>query len=235
MIYKNLEIIGTSHISKESVNEIKKVISENDKAIVTVELDKQRLDYLLKNNPQTPNYRTIKKIGVKGFIFAWLASWMSKKLGKSVGMNPGIDMKIAVMEASKKKMEIVLIDQNIEITLKKISKAIGWKERWQFIKDFFNGIFFRKKQMKEYGLENFDLTKVPSTEIIEKMMNSVRLKYPGIYKVLILERNEIMAKRLIILMKKNPDKKIISVVGAGHKKGMIDIIKKKWDCFEIVN
>jgi pheromone shutdown protein TraB len=35
-------------------------------------------------------------------------------------------------------------------------------------------------------------------------------------------------------MKKNPDKKIMAIVGAGHEKEMISIIKKKINSIEII-
>ena len=35
-----------------------------------------------------------------------------------------------------------------------------------------------------------------------------------------------MAKQLIKLLKNNPDKKILAIVGAGHKKGMEKLLLK---------
>ena len=236
MDFKNLKIIGTSHISKHSVIEIEKSIEELEPGIVTIELDKQRLHQLMNEDKnQKINYRSIRQVGLKGFVFAIIASWMSKKLGKLVGMTPGADMKHAVICASKQKIPIALIDQNIQITLKRLSKFMTWKEKWNFVADIFKGLILPKKQMKNYGLENFDLTKVPAEELISKILINVKKRYPTIYKVLIEERNEFMAKRLIKLMKKDPQMTIISVVGAGHKEGMLKYIKENWDKFDVVS
>ena len=119
------------------------------------------------------------------------------------------------------------------MTLKKISKAIGWKEKWHFFVDALKGLFFKKKVLKEYGLDKFDLNKVPEAELITKMLLHVKKRYPSLYKVLITERNTYMGKKTIWLMKKHPDKQIMVVVGAGHKEGMAEYIKKNWDKIEI--
>jgi pheromone shutdown-related protein TraB len=234
MDYKNLKIIGTSHISKQSMHEVEKTIKQLIPIIVAVELDKARLESLMSEKKGSIDYKSIKVIGLKGFLFALIGSYVSKKLGKLVGVTPGSDMKHAVIVASKNKINVSLIDQDIRITLRRISKYLTWKERFRFVADLFNGLFFRKKQIKKYGLDNFDLTKVPEDELVEKLIAYVQVRYPSLYKVLIHERNIVMSKRLIVLMKKHPEEKILAVVGAGHKKGMIKLIKENYDKIEVV-
>jgi pheromone shutdown protein TraB len=43
-----------------------------------------------------------------------------------------------------------------------------------------------------------------------------------------------MAKRLIVISKKHPDKHIVAVVGAGHKKGMIEYLNSMYDKIEVI-
>ena len=58
-------------------------------------------------------------------------------------------------------------------------------------------------------------------------MKNVKTRYPNFYKILIEERNDVMAHNLIRLMKKDPDKKILAIVGAGHEDELIRIIKEE--------
>ena len=58
-----------------------------------------------------------------------------KKLGKMVGVAPGSEMKKAVRLAKKNKIKLALIDQDIEITLKRFSKSLTWCEKWNFSVD----------------------------------------------------------------------------------------------------
>lgn len=76
------------------------------------------------------------------------------------------------------------------------------------------------------GLNNFDLSKVPAEEVIEKLVGQMKKKYPSVYKTLISDRNKYMVRALVKLMRKHPDKKILAVVGAGHKKGMEALLLK---------
>ena len=66
------------------------------------------------------------------------------------------------------------------------------------------------------------------------MIGKVKKRYPNIYNVLVKERNEIMAKRLVRLMKEKPNEKILAIVGAGHKENILNLIKKEENKIDIV-
>jgi pheromone shutdown-related protein TraB len=230
MKFQNLVLIGTSHIAKESVADIKASFSETNPDIIAIELDKRRLHVLLhpEKYQDKIKFRDIFKIGFKGFLFSMVGHWVEKKLGESVGTKPGVDMLTAVELARDSGKQIALIDQDIEITLKRLSKAFSWREKWQVVVDLFNGFVLKKKE-----IEGFDLNKVPSKKMVSKMISVVKKKYPRLFHVLVTERNEVMAKRLMIIMKRNPDKKIMAVVGAGHEEDIIGIIKKRINSIEV--
>lgn len=229
MRYKNLNIIGTSHIAKQSIDSVKNTILNEKPDIVALELDKNRFYGLMHNKKRKLSIADIPKIGFKGFLFSWIGSIIQKKLGEYVGVAPGSEMKTAIRLAKKQKARIALIDQNIEITLKRFSKALTWKEKWNLLVDIFKGVVLRKNELKELNIEKFDLTKVPSQEIIRKLINKMRERYPNICRVLIDERNKIMARNLSYLMKEHPEKNILAVVGAGHEEEIIELIKKDFN------
>ena len=211
MQYKNLYILGTSHIAKESTDKVRKLIeSENPPKIVCLELDRDRLQSLISGEQRKPRISDILKIGFKAFLFATFAQWAQNKLGKSVGMKPGAEMKTAYELAQKHKIRIALIDQHIQITLKRLSKSLSWKEKLRFVYDLITQPFSKKKMIK------FDLRTVPSEKLIEEMMKEVKIHYPNFYRVLVEERNVYMAIRLKALIQKYPEDKILAVVGAGH-------------------
>lgn len=220
--YNNLCIIGTSHIAKQSIKEIKQAFNDLKPDILAVELDKRRVYALLSEKQGKPSLYDIRRIGFKGFIFALLGSWISKKLGKIVGVKPGSEMKTALGLAKENQAKVALIDQPIEVTLKRFSTTFSWKEKWNFIVDIVKGLFLRKKD----PLLNFDLNKVPEKKIIRMMIARVKERYPNIYKVLIEERNYFMARKLKKLIAEHPAKKILAVVGAGHEDAILDILRE---------
>jgi len=226
MNYKNLILIGTSHIASHSVESIKKAVAKEKPGIIAVELDNKRLQSLLHPGKPRLSMYMIRKVGIGGYIFALIGSWVQKKLGKSVGVAPGSDMLCAVQQAKKTKAKLALIDQDVEITLRRFSKHFKFKDKIHLLADILRGLFFRKREMKRLGLEKFDLNKVPPKTLIRKLIKELEKRYPGIYKVLIEERNVYMAARLKMIMDANPDTKILAVVGAGHAEDMMKIIKK---------
>ena len=226
-IFKNLTLIGTSHISEQSVQEVTKTIETIHPDIVALELDQTRFMALLEKKKRKVGFSSILKIGVKGYLFALIGSYIQKKLGKIVKMEPGSEMKVAIDLARARKMKIALVDQPIEITLRRFSQEFTWKEKWRIVVDIFRGIFFKKRELKRYGLMGFDLTKVPEEKLIKKLIKQMKKRYPNIYKVLVKERNEVLAKNLSELIKKEPESKIVAVVGAGHESEIIKLIQRQ--------
>ncbi len=225
MEYKNLIIIGTSHIAKQSIQEVKEAIENNKPAIVAVELDPNRY-YSLKSAKKTKiRLKDIFTLGIVGFAFALLGKWAQEKLGKLVGVMPGTEMLTAIRAAQKNNATIRLIDQDIFITFKRLSKEITLKEELRFFLDILKSIFFRKREMRRLGIENLDLTKVPSKEVVKKLTKEFRKSYPNAYKVLVTERNHVMAKRLARIMEESLGKKIVAVVGAGHEEEIVALVK----------
>ena len=219
--YENLLVVGTSHIARESVEAVKKIIQERKPNIVAVELDRKRLAAVLGQvKKRKIRLRDIRNIGIKGVLFNAFGAWVENKLGKIVDIKPGADMKAAIQAAEEIKADVALIDQDIEVTLKRISEELTWREKGRFLKEIIVSIFTKKEKRIE-----FDLTKVPSADIIKKLTKKLEKTYPSLYKVLITERNEHMAKSLYKLMRERKEEKIIVIVGAGHEEDIVELIK----------
>jgi pheromone shutdown-related protein TraB len=218
---RNLTIIGTSHIAKESVEQVRKIIQEYKPAIVALELDQKRLYALLHPAKRRIRISEISKVGIKGFLFNLLGAWAEKKMGKMVATPPGSEMKQAMASAREVNARIALIDQDIHITLKRLSETLTLKEKWRFVKEVAISVFGKRQELK------FDLRKVPEQAMIKKLTAKIRKEYPSLYKVLIEERNEVMAKALYKIMNEVKKEKIVAVIGAGHEEEIIRLIKKR--------
>ena len=213
--YKNLTLIGTSHIALESVQEVERIISKIKPEVVALELDSARFRALMSNEKRKLHFSGIFRVGIKGYIFSLIGAYVEKKLGDIVGVSPGDEMKQAAYSARNIGAKIAMIDQSIEITLKKFSKHLTWKEKFRFLEDIIMAIIKRPKI-------NIDLKKVPDKKIIHDMITQVKKRYPNVYRVLIEDRNKIMAKNLYRLTQ---DYNVVAVVGAGHEEEIIGEIK----------
>jgi pheromone shutdown-related protein TraB len=211
----NLLLIGTSHISRESKEKIKKAFTDFKPDIICIELDKARFHAVM--NPQkTRGLPSIRQLGVTGFVFAVIGKAMQKKLGNITGMAPGEEMVLGAMLAKNNRLRLELIDQDAALTMRNMSNKVRFSEKLKIVGDIFTAPFSKKLRMK------IDIHKIPDEQVILELLEQMKGRYRGFYTVLIEDRNRFMAKKLFLLMKNNPEKRIMAIVGAGH----VDGIKK---------
>ena len=159
----------------------------------------------------------MRGIGSRGFLLNLVGAWAEKKLGEKVNISPGSEMKAAIEIAKKENIKLALIDQDIRITLKNLSKNFTLKEKLRFLKYLLLSMFTNKNKI------NIDLTKVPEKDFIKKIIKEVKEKYPNLYKALVEDRNKVMAANLITLI--NINKPVLAIVGAGHEEDLIKEVK----------
>ncbi|MFW6282444.1 MAG: TraB/GumN family protein [Minisyncoccales bacterium] len=245
-----IKILGTNHIAHQSVKQINEEFDSYTPDIVAVELDKQRFASLFSDpslQKKASLFSLVRQFGTVGGLFLFIGQKMQKKLGKIVDMVPGDDMRAAVRLTQKEKKELALIDIPIHKTIKNLSQQLTFKEKMRFIGEFlllpfiFLGVGFislfpklKKRMMNKKNKHSLSLSSVPSQDTITVLLTQLKKKYPTFYKVLLDDRNRYMAKQLIILHKKNPDKKILAVVGAGHKKEIESYISQLIHSFESI-
>ena len=220
-------LVGSSHVAKDSLNEIKTAIENNMPEVVCLELDSVRFKSLMSNNKGKnkssvrQTIQVMKDIGVFGFLFSSIAGYVQQKIGKNIGAQPGIDMKTGYLKARELKIPVSLIDQNIKVTMKKLSKLSFFKKV-----SLFSSLIFKSFKKENRELLDFDLKKVPSEKVITQMIGILRKEAPMLYNILIHQRNVYMVNKLFKL-KENHEGDILAVVGAGHVDGMMKLIKKR--------
>jgi len=216
----SFRVIGTSHIASQSVRQIKTAFKSDKPDIVAVELDAMRAKSIFEE-PTAPEFKDIFKLGFMGYTFALVGGFLQRKFGARVGLKPGEDMRTAILESKRHALPLFLIDQPIQKTLGNISKKMSFWEKSKlgfyalglvFLPIF--GMF--KKKVK------IDLSKAPPSDLVEESIGKLKGTFPGLYTALVSDRNKYMTRQLKYLSARYPDKKILVVVGAGHK----DAIRK---------
>jgi len=215
-----IKIIGTSHISKDSVTEIKRSIKEFEPDIVCVELDINRYKSLFQKSRGKIKLSHITKLGLFGFFFYLLGSISQKVLGRRAGSKPGIDMRSAIVEAKKHGAKVALIDQDISITLRNLSKRVPFTEKLKLFAYVLFGGFISKKRVK------FDLKSVPKDSVVKTLVSEMKHKFPYFYKALVSDRDKYMQKQVKMIADKFPESKILVIVGAGHKSSLKKFVSK---------
>jgi len=219
-----MQIIGTSHIASQSVNQIKRAFNAETKPdIVAIELDAARAKQIF-DAPATPKMRDIFELGFMGYSFALIGGFVQRKFGAKVGLKPGEDMRTAIKEANHHARPLFFIDQPIQKTLRNISKKMSFWEKSKLAFYALGIVFVPLVGIFRRERKTLDLKKVPSGDVIEESIGALRKKFPGLYAALITDRNTYMVRNLKYLAARYPDKTILVVVGAGHKDAICEAL-----------
>ncbi|WP_405270705.1 TraB/GumN family protein [Methanobrevibacter sp.] len=212
-----LTIIGTAHVSEESVNEVKDAIYEQHPDVVAIELDRGRYTKIKKqmmgieDDEPISVTRIIKENKVGLFFTSTLLGYFQSKIGADVDVAPGSEM-IGAIEASEDlQIPIALIDRDINTTLQRALNKMGFMEKAKFAYGLLLSIFgFDDEE------EDIDIEELKNPENLDDLMEMFKDEAPSVYEVLVHERDAYLAGRLMQL----PYDKVVAVVGAGHKPGI---------------
>ena len=130
-----LTIIGTAHVSEESVNEVKDAIYEQHPEVVAIELDRGRYIRLkqqmmgIEQDDTISVSKIIKENKVGLFLTTTLLSYFQSKIGADLDVAPGSEMVGAIEASEDLGIPIALIDRDINITLQRALNKMGFIEK----------------------------------------------------------------------------------------------------------
>jgi pheromone shutdown-related protein TraB len=220
-IDNDILLVGTAHVSNISVEEVKSAIKEFKPDVVAVELCKRRYQTLIEkekweNTPITSFLQTDKAFLILAQTF--LAS-IQKRMGKEFGSEPGAEMLAAIEEAKKQNLKIELVDRDISITLRRAWRKMGIREKFRLAWEFMKAMI----GYEEEEIKKIDLEELMKEDVVTAMMKEFSEIAPSVSNVLIDERNQYIARK--ILEAKEKYGKVLAVVGAGHVKGLKEYLK----------
>jgi pheromone shutdown-related protein TraB len=205
-------LVGTAHISAESVVLVHKVIEELHPDCVCIELDERRYQALSeKNRWEGLDLReVIKNRQLATLILNFVLSSYQKRLGGKLGVMPGSELLEAASTAEAHGIPFTLCDRDIRITLRRAWAALGLIDKSKLIASALLGL------LEEQELNEEELRRIRQKDVLSELMNELGRVMPGLRRVLIDERDAYLAQKI----REAPGKKIVAVVGAGHIVGM---------------
>ena len=221
-VNNNIILVGTAHISKDSVKEVKDAIEKYKPDVVAVELCEKRYEAITKKDQweNTPITSLLKSDKAYLVLAQTFLSSIQRKLGKEYGVEPGSEMIAAIDESKKQNIEVALVDRDISVTLKRAWRKMGIREKFRLAWEFMKALF----GYDEEELEELDLKELMKQDVISAMMKEFGEIAPSVATVLIHERDKYIAKRIQDESKKG---KVLAVVGAGHIEGIKNHLGKK--------
>lgn len=192
-----ITILGTSHVSPESVEDIRRYVKGKD--CMCIELDAVRYYSLLRGEKRAPP-------GIFPKILYHIQRWTSR----STKIPPGGDMMEAIRVARRAGIPAYLIDQDFRVTLTKLG-TVPFLEKLSVLIPMI------------IAPHKFDITHVPSKRLVATALKEMRQRAPAMHRVLVEERNFYMASRISQVARVH--KRVLVVAGAAHVQGLQKLLK----------
>jgi pheromone shutdown-related protein TraB len=210
---REFTLVGTAHVSRESVEEVRGLILSERPDRVCVELDESRHRSLMEGE----RWRNLDLVQVlrqgKGFLLAaqMALAAFQRRLGLDLGVRPGEEMIAAMAAADEAGIPYSLCDRDIQVTLKRAWGGTGLWGKNKMIATLLASVFTREK------LDREEIERLKDKSALHGMLEELASFLPSVKTVLIDERDEYLASRVYAA----PGARVLAVVGAGHVQGMV--------------
>ncbi len=210
-IDERLRILGTAHVSSESVELVRKQIEEWGPDLVAVELCPSRMAALTE--PESLDSEDLLKIIKEGrsamILLQSALAAQQRKMGISSGEKPGAELLAAVNAAKESNIPVEMIDRDVVITLRRAWRKMGMVEKWRIL----NALLWEEDD-EEVSIDEV----LENSDLLSSMMEEAREVAPRAGEVLIDERDSFLAGRIQQIRGKG---KVLAVIGAGHLSGVV--------------
>lgn len=213
---KEIILLGTAHVSQDSIDEANALIEEEKPDRVGIELDDGRYENL--KNPENWRNIDISKVLKEKRGWVLLANLalgsFQKRMGAGVGVKPGDELKAAADKAKSLNIPIELIDRPIQTTLRRAWAKNSFWGKCKLLSVLVSAIF-DKEEISSEEVEN-----LKNSSEMDQMMGELADYLPGVKTVLIDERDQYLASKIWQSFEHGGNK-ILAVVGAGHLPGIV--------------
>ena len=209
---KEIILVGTAHISRESVELVKRVIHEERPDVVCVELDEKRYKAISQRDrfEQLDIKKVIKSKQLTTLMANLILSSYQKKLGEKIGVMPGSELIEATRCAEELGIPVKLCDRDVRTTLLRAWRLTPLWKKGKLLSSLILSLFDDTEVTEE------KLRELKQSDVISELMQELGDAMPELKKVLIDERDTYLSEKI----KEAEGKKIVAVVGAGHVQGI---------------
>lgn len=209
---RKIILIGTAHVSKESIEEVEKEINDTKPDCVAIELDQKRYDAMM--DPESWKKLDVIQVLKNKQGFLMLANLVlgsfQRRMGQNVGVKPGDEMMAAINCAKALNIPFTLVDRPIQVTLRR-----AWAK---------NSFWGKCKLLASLVASAFDDEEISEEQIealkkeneMDTMMKELSDYLPKVKEVLIDERDIYLASHIW----ESKGDTVVAVLGAGHLPGV---------------
>lgn len=218
---KEIILVGTAHVSRQSAEEVKALIEEEQPDTVCVELCQSRYQSITDNDKwkNTDIFKIIKGGKAPLLLVNLLMSSYQKKLAEQFNIQPGQEMIQGIASAKEIGANLVLADRDIQTTFKRLWHGVGFTGKIKLLFELILSIFSDDEISEE------ELEKMKTEDMLTSSLQELSHSFPDLKAILIDERDKYLAKKI----KEAPGDKVLAVLGAGHIPGIKEELFKEQD------
>lgn len=195
-------LIGTLHTSHASVKEVTEAIETLRPKVVAIELDQKR--YKALRAPNRYQDLDIIKVLRRGEGFLLMANLVmnarQKRMGDINNSRAGSEMLTAADKAFEIGSTVALIDRSLQTTLLRTWRLCSAGEKSKLITGLLQCLFLTNENITKEDVEH-----AKTSTQVDELMETLGEYLPSLKRVLIDERNEYMAQRLVTLAQTLPN------------------------------
>ena len=126
----SVRVVGTAHVSAESVAEVERVVAEERPDVVAVELDEDRFRQLRGETPDDLEAGDLLDGDtVFQFLAYWMLSYVQTRLGDRFDVDPGAELRAAVEAAPGVGAGVALVDRDVQVTIQRFWRRMTAVEK----------------------------------------------------------------------------------------------------------
>jgi len=130
----SVQLIGTAHVSKDSVKRVEETIDEEQPDMVAVELDEGRYKRIKGDEPDDIDPADV--IGgntAYQFLAYWILTYVQARMGDKFDVEPGADMRAGIDKAEEYGIPVALVDRDIQVTVQRFWKRLGFGAKFELL------------------------------------------------------------------------------------------------------
>jgi len=211
----SVEVVGTAHVSSDSVETVRETIGDRQPDVVAVELDEGRFRQLKGEAPE--DLEPADLLGgntVFQFLAYWLLSYVQARMGERFDIEPGADMLAAVETAEDHGIDVALVDREIQTTIQRFWARMTVLEKLKLV----GSLLLASVGLPVGDAEEVSMEELTDADVVSAMLEELRRFSPGGAEALIDERDAYIAHEVTALAAQGVD--VVAVVGAGHEAGI---------------
>ncbi len=214
-------IVGTAHVSQESADLVRRVIEQEKPDVVCVELDEQRYKALSEKRKweSLDLKQIIRQKQLPTLMVNLLLASYQKRIGQKLGVAPGTELLVATQVAKEMDIPLALVDRDVRITLRRAWASMSLWEKMKLMASGMAGAIEDEEISEEM------LQEIKQKDVLSELMNELGEFMPVLKTVLLDERDTYIAQKT----RQTKGTKVVSIVGAGHAAGIVEILEGKPD------